>query len=139
MGMAHLFALLQSVDAFLNLAWLLAAGAALCWWGMPRHAPRQTRAVLALAFVLILLFPIISSADDIAEQALACDVTPSSLTVKNSKEIRFVTPDVLPAILGTLPGPSLPAFAGYRVNATPVEPCAFLLSSATGIHSPPLF
>ncbi len=123
--MAHWFALLQSADAFLNAAWLLVAGAARLWWRRSQHAPRPTRALLALALVLVVLFPIISSADDVVEQTLACDLSPGLLSAAP------------PAILGSLPGPALPEFTGYRVNATPVEPRSFLASSATGIHSPP--
>lgn len=126
MSMADWFALLQSADACLNAAWLLAAGAALLGWRRSQHTPRPIRALLALALVLVVLFPIISSADDVVEQTLACDVAP------------WVLSAAPPAILGSLPGPALPQFTGYRVHATPVESRSLVLSSATGIHSPPL-
>lgn len=124
--MAHWFALLQSGDAWLNLAWLLLAVAALSWWARSLRAPRPARALLALALILVVVFPVISAADDIAELALVCDGSPSALSA------------VLPAVLGTFPGPSLPQFTGFGVSTPPVEPRPLLLSSATGIHSPPL-
>lgn len=131
--------LLQSADASLDTIWLLVAAATLLSWRACGSSRRRTCAIVALAFILVLLFPIVSTADDVAEQARVYDLVPSHLTVKNSKEVNSVTPGVLPAIAGSVPALPVLEFTGDRLDARSSAARAVPLSSATGNHSPPLF
>jgi hypothetical protein len=132
------WALFQSVDVALDLAWLLLSAATLLLWRFSGRPRQHTRSVVAILFLLVLLFPVISTADDIMEQVLMCDVAPSPL--KSGKGIKQVIAPEL-AAAPALPRPPQPLAEGTRERAqsqSPV-PFTFLLSSSSGIHSPPQF
>lgn len=129
-----------SIDAGLNLMWVvLSLGVLLCWNAEWNRESR--RALVAILCVLVLLFPAISAADDVAELALMCDGTPSPLSFKNGKEIKHIVVPA-PQAAQAAPGP----FARFceLIGNGPVTPHAtrhtsLLLTSSSGIHSPPRF
>ncbi len=129
-----------SIDAGLNLIWVvLSLGVLLCWNAEWNRESR--RALVAVLCVLVLLFPAISVADDVAELALLCDGAPSPLTVKNGKEIKQI---VVPAPQAAEAAPPPLARSYEWIGDGPVSLHAtchtsLLLTSSSGIHSPPQF
>jgi hypothetical protein len=128
----------QSVDAALNLGWVLVSvGILLLSWRTGR-AREHKQALLAVLFILVLLFPVISTADDSAEQALMYELAASPLSVKSTKEIKQVivpAAQLSPAV--ALAAPSLVRPVGERLEADCFSSFTLRLSSASGIHSPP--
>lgn len=87
----HLFpVLLEAMELLLNLAWLLLALPA-CWlWRSAASTPQQRRfsslqCLLALAGVLVLLFPVISATDDLlAMRTEMEEYSPGKRTVRQA-------------------------------------------------------
>lgn len=136
MGSTFLF-----IDAGLNLTWaVVSLTVLLCWRAEWTRQHRQ--AVVAILSILVLLFPAISAADDLAEHTMIYDLSPSSLTLKNANEFNQV---VTPALLTCQPGhglaPSLQEAIGDSLGSeSPGSRILIvLLGSASGIHSPPQF
>lgn len=129
-----------SIDATLNLTWAVVSLAVLLCW-QAEWTRESKRALVAIGCVLVLLFPAISTADDIAEQALMYDVSSAPQSLKSGGEFK---PLVLPALLTFHAGhgPALPwteAF-GEDPQAVSAGRCtSLLLASSSGIHSPPQF
>ncbi len=133
--------LFQSADVVLNLAWLSLCLTTLLAWGLGRRAREHRQTVVAILCMLVVLFPVISTADDVAEQAMIYDLSPSSLTVKNAKEIKqFGAPVLLVARSGHGLLLHLPEAVGESVQpASAVAGILPLRSFSSGIHSPPQF
>jgi hypothetical protein len=126
------------IDAGLNLIWaVVSLGVLLCWRADWNQESR--RALVAILCVLVLLFPTISVADDVAEIALMYDGAPSSPTLKSGKEIKQV---IVPAAQTwqTAPGP-LAGLVDAIGDGLPSDSTrgdiSLLLTSSSGIHSPP--
>lgn len=133
-------AVFQSIDAMLNLSWVLLSVAVLLFSWRRQRVWQHKNALLAILFILVLLFPVISTADDMAEQALMSELAPSPLSAKSAKEIKqSITSAVLTAqaILSSLQPPL--EWRSEQVQSKPVSGFAPLLGSASGIHSPPRF
>ncbi len=130
-----------SIDAGLNLIWaVLSLGVLLCWNAEWNSGGR--RALVAILCVLVLLFPAISAADDVSEQALTYDAASSSLSGSNGKEIK--------QLVAPVPAAALPArglilrlyeASGDGLQSSPASShlSSLLLASSSGIHSPPQF
>lgn len=130
---------LLSIDATLNLTWaLVSLMVLLCWRAEWTHTPKH--ALLAIACILVLLFPVISTADDVAAQAAMYDLAASPLSLTSGKEIKQV---IVPAVLAALHGAGLHLWPQDAAGAS-LEPAfggaslSLLLSSFSEIHSPPL-
>lgn len=129
-----------AIDAALNLTWaVLSLTVLLCWQAEWTREPR--RAMVAILCILVLLFPAISLADDSAELTAAYDPAASSLSFKSGKELKQV---IVPALLclqsgnGLVPPWQLAAREGVASESTG-ESTSLLLTSSSGIHSPPQF
>ncbi len=136
-----MWAIFQSVDLLLNVAWLSLAITTLLAWRLTAAPREQKQALIAILFILVLVFPVISTADDVTEQALMYDLSASPLTIQSGKEIKLVIP------------PELQATVGLNLRAEPLADSIseipvwnarsssedLLLCSASGIHSPPQF
>ncbi len=133
--------LFQSADVVLNLAWLSLCLTTVLAWCVFSRAREHQQAVVAILCMLVLLFPVISAADDVAEQAVIYDLSPSSLTVNNSKQIKQLVGPVLPAArAGHGLAHPLREAVGESVQADSAVPGILLLPSfSSGIHSPPQF
>lgn len=130
----------QSADVVLNLTWIVVTLAVLLCW-RSEWTQEHWRAVVAVLCALVLLFPAISTADDIAEVAMTYDASPSSLPLKSAIEYKqVIAPALLTCRLGHGPAqPLQPAF-GDSLDSESTGGCGFLaLSSSSGIHSPPQF
>ncbi len=140
MGSRALLPALQSVDHLLNLLWVLLAAAALIHRAQGRMAAVPPRALVALLCILVLLLPVISITDDLAEQAQVYDVGASPASFGSAKHIK-----ASPA-----PHASLAAAVAFalqpwresvldRLHAPKTAMAALALAaSSTGIHSPPI-
>ena len=55
------------MELFLNLVWVLVAGAMVCVWlrSKDRDEPWRRRRLIAMAMLIVLLFPVISMSDDL--------------------------------------------------------------------------
>ena len=131
---------IPSIDAVLNLSWALVSVATLLLSWRSCSARQHKRALVALLFILVVLFPVISTADD-AAVTLIFDPSPSTVMVESGKEVKQV---LAPALVATQVGHglnhSLTAAAGETVvPETPSSSIFLLVSSGPGIHSPPRF
>lgn len=129
--------MLQSVDAALNLIWVLvSAGTLLAWRLRGTREPRQAAAILFI-LVLVMLFPVISTADDPAQQGLACDVALSPLSDLSVNEVKSGLAAAVAA--PAAPGPALPLLRRTRERVLIQEFTADsrLFVAARGNHSPP--
>lgn len=127
-----------SIDAGLNLIWaVLSLGVLVCWDA--EWKPESRRALVALVCVLVLLFPAISLADDVAELSLLYDTAGSSFSGNSGKEIKQIAaPDLqLLAAAQAALGRLYEAFGEAPSSPTATHSTYFLLASSTGIHSPP--
>jgi hypothetical protein len=71
------------MELLLNLAWLLLALPAFCLWRSSRTAPRGRRftslqCLLALACLLVILFPVVSATDDLRAMRNEMEESPAS-------------------------------------------------------------
>jgi hypothetical protein len=98
------------MELFLNLAWLLLVLPAYWLWRRSRHGQRKftsAQCLLALACVLVLLFPVISATDDVhvmraeIEESPVLKRTLRQATVDNASPwtVRLQSP---PAVLAAL-------------------------------------
>lgn len=129
-----------SIEAALNLTWAVFSLAVLLCWRA--EWTRETRrALVAILCILVLLFPAISVADDSAELTVAYDPAASSLSFKSGKEIKQA---VVPALLGLQSGSGLvppwqlAARESLATDSTAAS-TSLLLTTSSGIHSPPQF
>ncbi len=131
-----------TVEASLDLVWLLLAFSAFLHWGSPRSSRRRGHlpGVVSLIFVLSLLVPVISADDDLAQFILINDASTSqsiATTIKSYKQLPSTAGPV--PLLATLnSAPVLPPvvaseFVCERIcGGSVVDP-----GGATGNHSPP--
>jgi len=132
----------MTLEASLNLLWLLLAIYALAHWVGPGASRRRAHlpGLISLVFILSLLFPVISANDDLAQPDLINNAKTSlsiATSLKNGNQLHSAgLPDWSAALAGLsscflrvtsefVPEPTRPASV-----ATPGE--------ATGNHSPPL-
>lgn len=131
----------QSVEGMLNLSWgLVSLGTLLLSWRC-RGTREHKRALAAILFLLVLLFPVVSTADDLAQQAMMYDPSPSPLTLLSANEFKQILAPALPACQAGLGlTHPLPEAVGESLEPESISRGPFLLlSSASGIHSPPQF
>src|SRR5271165_5809032 len=104
------------MEAVLNLAWVWLAAVMLCIWLRltPCTATGQRTQFVALALLILILFPVISVTDDL--QAIQ---NPAEADCCLRRDHVVSSPSSAFSAVATLPPP---AFAGL--------PCAFLLSTA---------
>jgi hypothetical protein len=128
----------QVVDAMLNTGWLLLALAAFgaAW----RHGQMRDRwsAFLALLCAAVLLFPVISITDDLAEQIQIYDTSSAPLSVKTGKELKQIAmAPGAPTILHNagIPHSELPflTYVPFVARTLPISSAG----ATAGIHSPP--
>lgn len=128
------------IDAGLNLTWaVLSLGVLLCW--RVEWTQESKRAMVAILCVLVLLFPAISVADDVAEQATAYDLSLSPLTLKSGGECKQL---IAPALLAYQAAHhlthTLQEAVGDSLASQPAcHGTSLLLGSSPGIHAPPQF
>ena len=131
-----------TLEASLNLLWVLLSLIALVRWSSPSSTRDRRRlfALVTLVFVLALLFPVISASDDVAQQELINDamtVKSLSATFKADKQ-RHSCVEVAAA------PPSDSACAVYAPGVAEFTPQPVSNQSVatpgetTGNHSPPI-
>ena len=127
----------SSIDAVLNLGWALLSLATLLLSWRSRRTREHKRALVAILFLVVLLFPVISTADELAEQAMVYD--PSPITLKSAHGFKQVMAPALPAThAGHGLAHPLQDAVGEALESESARSGIFsLLSSASGIHSPP--
>jgi hypothetical protein len=127
-----------SIDAGLNLTWaMLSLGVLLCWRAEWIQGSRRT--LVAILCVVVLLFPVISAADDLTEVAQMYDLSVSPLSVRSGNEIKQV---VAPAPQASQPVHGAVAGLFYAIvdavqSQSVLGDFCLLLTSSSGIHSPP--
>lgn len=98
------------MENFLNLCWLLLAVAALVGWRCQAPRGGHSRPLVALLFVLALMFPVISASDDLHPAAPAMEDS-SKRTLRAWTRINGLAARVTcgqpPAILPALPAVAL--------------------------------
>jgi hypothetical protein len=131
----------MTLEASLNVLWLLLAIGAFAHWLAPDHSRPCTHlaGLVALVFVLSLLFPVISANDDLALDLVNDAKTSQSMVsrVQGEKQLRG-----LAGLLGSLALPSVqlassPAFASEFVSEPTRAASVAAPGDATGNHSPP--
>ena len=128
-----------SIEATLNLMWgLVSLAVLLCW--QAEWTRESKRALVAILCILVLLFPVISAADDLVRQAAMYDPSSSPLTVNGDSDGKA---SIAPAMLSQEPGHGLGrpllVVIGEEVRCESLSGRTGLLVSASGIHSPPQF
>ena len=130
-----------TLEASLNLLWVLLAFGALVHWKTSGHrAPHVRRpGLLSLVFVLSLLFPVISANDDLAQLDLINDAkTAQSVSIETEKQLQSSAgPLGLPAELAITLPPILPLIFELAFGPVPAA-CVAIPGDASGNHSPPL-
>lgn len=130
---------LSAIDAMLNLTWVVVALAVLLGC-RAAWAREHRRALVAVLCMLVLLFPVISTADDLGLQAVTYDPSASPLAPDDgAKNKHFVAPALLTPQLAYVLARLLPAGSGEEPCVESIPGCTARLSSASGIHSPPQF
>lgn len=128
----------QSVDAVLNLTWALVSVAALLLSWRSGRAREHKQALIATLFLLVLLFPVISTADDTFEQALMYELAPSPLCLKSAKEIKqSIAPHAVVAQAVRTPAAPPVGSVAEDVHTASTVSFTLFLNAASGIHSPP--
>ncbi len=132
-----------TLEASLNVLWMLIALGALVRWMALRNRGRHSRfsAFVSLTFVLALLFPVISANDDLAQFELINDAkTSQSIVVDLKSHIQLSNSPSALAVPGALAVAS-PFFSPLRVELMVAAhaPSALILGDNTGNHSPPLY
>ena len=128
----------QSVDVVMNVAWVSLSLTTLLAWRASGRPCQHRRAILAVVFVLVLLFPVISTADDIAEQALTCDLALSKQGTDNphkGKPASTLEAQVLPAVC--MPASPLVQVVGERPPSHPSIGHFAFPGSTSASHAPP--
>lgn len=135
------------MELLLNLIWVLLAVPAFWLWrreALPAHRSRYLnpiRCVLALGFVLLLLFPVISATDDLRAMQPETEECPSGRracrSAENEKD-HAPSMGAAPALVGlfTVFSPAY-EFHGLVVNFSGQAPVAVLRGAATG-RAPPI-
>ena len=131
-----------TLETSLNLVWLALAVSALAQRASAagRRRPRAVSGLVSLAFVLFLLFPVVSASDDLAQLALINDTKGTRATADRTAEdkpaTRLAAHVTMPASLPVHLGLSLPSISEFlpetldpRGVGTPGD--------TTGNHSPP--
>ena len=132
-----------TLEASLNLLWVLLAIGAFVHWTAPNSSGPRSRlsGLVSLVFILALLFPIVSADDDLVQLDLINDAKSSqsiTLDLKSHSQLSNSTALLVPpAILAAELASSLPLHsellsesAGPATVASPGD--------TTGNHSPPL-
>ncbi len=133
----------MTIEACLNVLWVLLALSVVVHWVTPGPKGRRGRlgGLVSLAFVLSLLFPVISANDDAAQFDLINDaksLQSITLSLKNDKQARHAA--------GFVAVPAVPAVQLHSVHPLAfdlvVEPApavnVAIPGADTGNHSPPL-
>ncbi len=129
-------------EGSLNLVWLTLAAGALTPCITPTRGKRVVNAstVVSVMFILVLLFPVMSASDDLAQWDLINDVGDSqgiAAVVKNDRQISTdARSPSLPAVLWSYSAHFLSPV--FEVVSEPARPASLVTpSTATGNHSPP--
>ena len=112
------FATFSQMELLLNLLWLLLVMPAFWLWRYSRTAPERRAAsplhcLLALACLLVILFPVISATDDLHAMRAEMEESPSSkrsIGQSSGDPQSFVLPALPPALFS----PSCPGVAPFR-------------------------
>lgn len=134
------------MELLLNLIWVLLAVPAFWLWrreALPSHRSRclnPVRCVLALGFILLLLFPVISATDDLRAMQPESEECPTGRRACRSAENeRDHAPNMgmAPALVSTFVA-FAPAdeFRGLIISSSSQRPVAVLRGTATG-RAPP--
>ncbi len=134
-----MWAWFQSVDVTLNVAWLALSLTALLAWVCSARTREQRRAVIALLFILVLLFPVISTADDMAQAALAYDPAPWRNGGNEQVSSDIASHSVLDAVIPTAlyPADPLVQIVGEQPSLQPDVRCSVFFVLASASHAPP--
>lgn len=131
-----------TVEASLNLLWMTFAACVFIHWGL--RGIRRPRAgaweLVSVAFVLVLLFPIISASDDFAQFELIDDNSGTQLSTLKVQNDKHVTVPAEGAALTVRPVQSDSAHSSpSEVITEPTKPASVTkLGGTTGNHSPPV-
>ena len=133
----------MTLEASLNLLWLVLAVGSLAHWLAPERTRRchHLHGLVTLVFVLSLLFPVISANDDLAQQELINDAKSSQSLVASLRTDKPLPGTVW--VLNSAVPPTIhlasysPALAD-SVSEPSVAASVTVLGDATGNHSPPL-
>ena len=139
-GKAHrMWALFQSVDVTLNVAWLSLSVTALLAWRCSGRPRQHRRAVVALLFILVVLFPVISTADDMAQAGLAYDPTLWRNTGNEQISSDISSHSVLDAVIPTAlyAANPLAQIVGEQPSPQPAVRCSVFFGLASASHAPP--
>lgn len=134
----------MTLEGSLNVLWFLLALGALARWRAPEGSSGRSQllGLVSLVFILLLLFPVISANDDLAQRDLINDArTSHSITavLKNEKQLSHVAPTGLlgrPMPLAAQTPVIDPAIYELISEPAHVESVA-AAGNATGNHSPP--
>jgi hypothetical protein len=132
----------MTLEACLNLLWLLLAIGALTHWTGPDNSRcrAQLPGLISLVFILSLLFPVVSANDDLAQLDLINDAkTSQSITtsLKNDKQLHSIASLDSSAALVAPSACFLPVT--FEFVSEPARPASVATpGDATGNHSPPL-
>jgi hypothetical protein len=130
---------LEFADAVLNTGWLLLGLAAFrATWHYGHQGDHRRRALLALLCAAVLLFPVISITDDLAEQSQVYDTSSAPLSVKTGKELKQIAAAPgAPTLLhnSRVPDSELPflRYVPFVARTLPISS----VGATVGIHSPP--
>ena len=132
----------MTLEVSLNLLWLLLAMGALAQWLAPDGASsrRHLTGLVSLVFILLLLLPVISANDDLAQRDLINDARTShciSATLKSERQIAHSAELLdLPVVQAVRIACFNPAT--YEVISEPSHAASVAApGNATGNHSPP--
>ncbi len=130
-----------TLEASLNLLWLLLAAAAGICWAAPRsRRRRRLLELVSLVFTLTLLFPVISASDDLVESELINDAGTAQSVAADLKSCKHASAATgqfaLPAVSASHLAFFLPSASEFP-SAPFRDPNVATPGSASGNHSPP--
>lgn len=135
------------MELLLNLVWLLLALPAYWLW---RHALRSRegrrssslQCMLALACVLVVLFPVISATDDL--HAMRAEIEESPASKRNLRQAGSDKPgnwqaySQIPIVVASMNAISAPSDAGRQESLIPVAPALSTPVAAYSGRAPPI-
>ena len=131
----------MTLEACLNLLWLILAVGSLAHWVLPDRSRRcgHLHGLVTLVFVLSLLFPVISANDDLAQRELINDAKTSQSAISKQRTDRPLSgsPRLGSAVVPTVYLASFLPVVSEFVSEPAVAASVAAPGDATGNHSPP--